>query len=258
MSQLRDAADEYLAMRRALGFKLETQGPLLLHFVDHLDRAGAETITLDLALAWAMTPTDATPVWWAKKLSVVRGFARHLHAFDPATQIPPTDVLPYRYRRSNPYLYSNTDVTALMAAASRMRRPLQAATYSTLIGLLAVSGMRIGEAIGLDRAHVDLDAGWMRVVRGKYGKSREVPLHSSTCAALDRYARQRDELCPRPQSTAFFVSTAGTRLLAANVHRAFARLRDATLPPMNGRRTPRIHDLRHSFAINTVRDWHRG
>jgi integrase/recombinase XerD len=258
MSRLREQAEAYLAMRRALGFKLETQGPLLHRFIDYLEHAGAETITIDLALAWAKTPADATAVWWAKKLSIVRGFARHLHTLDSSTQIPPADVLPYRYRRANPYVYSVADVAALMAAAYRLRRPLQAATYATLVGLLAVSGLRIGEAIGLEQAHVDSRAGWLQVVSGKYGKSREVPLHPSTCAALDRYAVLRNELAPRPRSTAFFVSTAGTRLLPANVHRTFARLvRDAELPHDPERRAPRVHDLRHSFAITTVRDWYR-
>jgi hypothetical protein len=141
MSRLREAAEDYLAMRRALGFELATQGALLLGFIDYLDRAGADRLTTDLALAWAKTPADADPVWWARKLSVVRGFARHLHNLDPVTEVPPTEVLAYRYRRSNPYLYSDTDVIALMTVAGRLPRPLQAATYATLLGLLTVSGV---------------------------------------------------------------------------------------------------------------------
>lgn len=258
MSRLREAAEDYLAMRRALGYKLETQGQLLAGFVGSLERAGAATVTIELAVAWATQPVDADPVWWSKRLSVVRGFARYLQTIDPATEVPPAQLLPYRCRRATPYLYTPAEVAALMAAAGRLASPLKAATYQTLIGLLAVSGLRVGEAIRLDRDDVDGRHGLLRIIKSKFGKSRELPLHPSTVQALHAYARQRDRLYPQASSPSFFVSTAGTRLLAANVRGTFARLvRAAGLKPRSPRCRPRLHDLRHSFAVASLLDWYR-
>lgn len=164
MSTLATAAEQYLAMRRVLGFKLEPYGRLLEDFVGYLGRMGASAVTTDLAVAWARQPTDADPRWWSRRLGVVRGFARHLQALDPANEVPPTDLLPSHQRRTTPYLYSRTDIASLLQAASRLRSPLQAATYQTLIGLLVVTGLRIGEACGLERGDVDLDAGILIVL----------------------------------------------------------------------------------------------
>jgi len=258
MSALREAAHDYLALRRALGYKLESQEPLLAGFVCYLEQAGAATVTIELAVAWATQPTDADPVWWSKRLSVARGFARYLQTVDPATEVPPAQLLPYRCRRATPYLYAPAEIAALMAAAGGLASPLKAATYQTLIGLLAVSGMRVGEAIRLDRDDVDFEHGLLRIIKSKFGKSRELPLHPSTVRALEAYARQRDRLCPKASSPSFFVSTAGTRLWAANVRGAFARLaRTVGLEPRSPRCRPRLHDLRHSFAVASLLDWYR-
>jgi len=252
VSQLRQAAEDYLGMRRALGFKLETQGQLLIGFVGFLEQERASTVTTELALAWAMKPAHADPLWWNRKLSVVRGFARHLATIDPATEVPPTDLLPCHQRRATPYLYAPTDIANLMQAAGTLASPLQAATYSTLIGMLAVTGLRVGEAIRLDQGDVDLSGRLLCIVASKFDKTREVALHPSTVHALDAYARQRDQHCPQASVGAFFVSTVGTRLLAANVRRTFTRLvRLAGLAPRSARCRPRIHDMRHSFAVNT-------
>lgn len=257
-SNLAQAADQYLAMRRSLGYKLERQGRLLLEFVGYLDDIGAETITVEVAVAWATQPVGADPIWWQRRLSVVRCFARHLTALDPACQVPPTDLLPAGRGRKTPYLYSHAEIAAVVHAAGLLAVPLQAATYQALISLLAVSGMRVGEAVGLDRAEVDLDAGLLSVLNGKHDKARQVPLHPSTVAMLGGYSTRRDRLCSTPATRAFFVSVSGTRLRVGGVDRVFTQLlamAGIRTPP--GRRRPRVHDLRHSFAVATLLDWYR-
>ena len=258
MSTLRQSAQEYLAMRRSLGYQLQTQGRLLLEFVDYLQHTGADTITVEAAVAWARQPVGAAPIWWARRLSVVRCFARHLKTLDPACQVPPTDLLLARYQRITPYLYSPSEIAALVHAAGTLAVPLRAATYQALISLLAVSGLRVGEAIRLDRGEVDPDAGLLRIVNSKFGKSRQVPVHSSTVGMLRRYTTRRDRLCPAPTTRGFFLSTTGTRLLINSVDTVFTQLLSRAgihTPP--GRHRSRIHDLRHSFAVATLLDWYR-
>jgi integrase/recombinase XerD len=258
VSALRQAAEDYLQMRRALGYKLESHGQLLARFVSYLERAQAATVTIELAVAWATEPAGTDSVWWSKRLSVAREFARHLQTLDPACEVPPAQLLPYRVRRATPYLYTPGEIGALMTAAAGLSLPLQRATYQTLIGLLAVSGLRVGEAIRLDGDDVDSRHGLLRIINSKYGKSREVPLDVSAMRALDAYTERREELCPRPSSEAFFVSTAGTRLHAANVRRVFTRLvRIVGLKPRSARCRPRLHDLRHSFAVSALLEWYR-
>jgi integrase/recombinase XerD len=258
MSPLQQALADYLSIRRALGFKLEQAEKLLAQFVAYLHDHNADAPTIDHALAWARLPADATPRWWAHRLSTVRGFAAHLHALDPRVEVPPPGLIRCGPRRATPYLYSQADLTALVHAAGTLPRPLGAATYQTLIGLLAVSGMRVGEAIRLDRDDLDADHdGLLRVLHSKFGKSRQVPLHPSTVAALRDYLQVRDELLPAPTSPALLISTAGTRLRYNNVWRTFHRLvRQAGLTARSASCRPRIHDLRHSFAVRTVLDWY--
>jgi integrase len=189
---------------------------------------------------------------------VVRGFARWLAAFDPATEVPPAGLLPARSRRADPYPYTDADIAALMAAARAIALPLKAATYETLIGLLAVTGMRVGEAIGLDRADLDQENAILTIRGAKFGKSRQVPLHPGTAGALDAYSSVRDRLCPRPASPALLISTAGTRLIYKNVHRKWLDLaRQAGLRPRSARCRLRPHDLRHRFAVVTLLGWYR-
>ncbi|MDO8477073.1 MAG: tyrosine-type recombinase/integrase [Candidatus Rokubacteria bacterium] len=257
MSALRRDLDDYLVIRRALGFKLARAGLLLADFVAHLEANEADTITTDAALAWATRPPNGASNWWAQRLAVVRSFARHLHAIDPTHEVPPPGLLPGRSHRATPYLYSDRDIAALMAAARGLRAPLRAATFETLVGLLAVTGLRIGEALRLDRDDVDLVDGVLVIRLSKFGKSREVPLHPSTVDALAAYTRERDRLCRRPVDRAFFVSTAGTRLLYCNAHLAWLDLvRRAGLQPRSATCRPRPHDLRHSFAVRTLLGWY--
>jgi len=258
MSALERRLQEYLALRRAMGFKLVGEGRLLAQFVAYLDGLGVEMVTTEAALAWATQLRDADPYWWAKRLSAVRVFARWLATVDECTEVPPVDLLlTPRVRRREPCLYSATEILALMQAAGRLRSPLRAATFQTLIGLMACTGLRTGEAMALDRPDVDLREGVLIVHRSKFGKSRQVPLHPTATAALARYTRRRDRLCPRPVVPSFLLSGAGTPLNHHNVSTTFARLLEEagiTAPP--GRPRPRAYDLRHSFAVSTLAGWY--
>jgi integrase/recombinase XerD len=257
MSALRQAVADYLAIRRAVGYKLKQEGRMLAGFIDYLEERDATRVTIDAALAWATEPSDASPNWWAQRLTVVRGFARYLKTLDADTEVPPTDLLARRADRSMPYLCSPAQLAALIEAARRLASPLRAATFETLIGLMAITGLRPGEAMRLDRDDVDLTAGLLIVRHSKLGKSRQVPLHPTTTDALSRYARRRDQLCPQPKAASFFLSGAGTRLNHTNTSRTFAGLLAAArvvAPP--GHRRPRLGDLRHRFAVDTLVTWH--
>jgi integrase len=252
---LRRELADYLTMRRALGYRLARPEKLLGQFLGYLGEVGADSVTVAHALAWARLPADGAPGWWAYRLSAVRGFATYLHTLDPAVEVIPTDLLPARHQRANPYLYSEQDIAALITAASSLRTPFRRATYQTLIGLLAVTGMRIGEAIALDRGDVDLTRGRLTVRHAKFGKSRELVIHPSTVDALRGYLHRRDRLDPAPTTAAVFVSTAGTRLAYTNVSATWQRLvRQAGLTGRSASCRPRIHDLRHSFAVRAMLD----
>jgi integrase/recombinase XerD len=259
MTGLGDALDDYLALRRSLGFKLERPGQLLAGFTGYLEAAGAPTVTTELALAWATAPAGADPSWWRGRLAAIRPFARYLAAVIPGTEVPPAGLLPGpASRRAVPYLYSPAEITALMTAAAAIRTPLRAATYQTLTGLLAVTGMRAGEAIRLDQPDVDLRAGLLTIRESKFGKSRQLPLHATTAAALAGYAALRHRHHPRPATPAFFASLTGTRLIYNNVHHTFHLLTQAAgLAPRSPQCRPRIHDLRHSFAVAHLLGWYR-
>ena len=257
MTDLRDAAADYLGVRRALGFKLIETERLLGQFLDHLDQRDVTTVTTVEALAWATSPTAATPWWWRLRLSVVRGFARHLAAFDPAAEVPPVGLIPAVAPRAKPYWFSDADVAAVMRADGGLQSPLRKATYRTLIGLLAVTGMRVGEAITLNDDDVDLDEGRVVVRGAKFGKSRELVVHPTTTEALVSYRELRQRCCLSPVTTAFFVSTVGTRLHYSNVSVVFRRLAsEAGLGSRTPGCRPTLHSLRHSFAMRTVTGWY--
>ena len=258
MTPLRQALDDYLTMRRGLGYKLERGEKLLAQFLAYLDEVGSDHVTVEHALAWARLPASADPSWWSQRLSVVRGFAAYLHTLDPAAEVPAAELLPWRRRRATPYLYTDAEIAALIAACASLRFPLRVATYGTLLGRLAISGLRVGEAIRLDRGDLDLERALLLVRDSKFGKSRELPLHATAVRALRGYLRRRQRLQPRPQAEALFVSLAGTRLRYCNVNWTFLRLvRRAGLEPRSATCRPRLHDLRHSFAVRTVLDAYR-
>lgn len=243
-------------MRRALGFKLESHGPRLLSFVGFCEDRGATTVTTDLAVQWAVSTASDHEAYQARRLDVVRIFARHLQPLDPATEVPPEDVLDRRQWRIPPYLYSPQEVTALMSAAGRLRPAIRAATWRTLIGLLAVTGMRQGEACRLGREDVDLNEETIVIEDSKFGKSRMVFLHPSAAAALRVYSRVRGEAFP--QAGTFLVNSLGRPLDRRNTPATFAQLvRTAGIQVPPGQRAPRLHDLRHVFTVATLLDWYR-
>jgi integrase/recombinase XerD len=196
-------------------------------------------------------------VWWAVRLSTVRSFARFLTALDPATEVPPAGLLPKVSYRAVPYIYSDEDIVRLRDAAGRLQPEHRADTYQSLLALIVVTGMRVGEAVSLDHDDVDLDQCLLTIRNTKFGKSRQLPLHPSTADALTNYARRRDERRPRKKALSFFTSVTGTRLLRDNVSTVFPRLvREAGIQPP-GRRSPRLHDVRHTFAAKTLMGWYR-
>lgn len=256
MTDLRSAVNDYLAVRRQLGFELKQAGQELEHYLDFMDRAGAQHVSSELALRWA-TSVSAHPYRWRRRLGVVRGFARYVSTIDPETEVPSEDLLRASLPRVAPYLYSQAEITALMAAARGLTPRLRAATFETLIGLLAVSGLRRGEALALDQADVDLRDGALHVRAGKQGKQREVPLHDSTIRALSDYSQLRDRQLPDPTTLAFFVSATGSRLSGGAFNGTFTKLiGQVGLEGASERARPRAHDLRHSFAVRTLIDWY--
>ena len=252
------ALDGYLDLRRGLGFKLARDEKLLRQFIAWAEGRGASTVTAADALAWAVLPGRDASRWQRMRLSVVRGFARYLATLDPDAEIPPSRVLPAGRRRAVPFLYSAADVTALMTQARHLRTRLRPATIATLTGLLAVTGMRIGEAIALDDADFDPARQLLLIRNAKFGRDRLLPLHPSAAAAVQDYRNLRDQAFPRPVSEALLASRTGTRLRHENVSVTFARLaRQAGLASRPGGARPRIHDVRHSFAVATLLDWLR-
>jgi integrase/recombinase XerD len=251
MTELRQHAEEYLRLRRSLGFKLTLHGPLLAHFVDYLDEAGATTITTELAISFAQLSSGVQPIVWAQRLGMVRGFARYLQAIDPATEVPPLDVFAARYQRPTPYLWQESELLDLMAEARHLRPALCALTYECFFGLLWCTGMRIGETINLGRDDVELTEGVITVREAKLGRMRLVPLQPSATSALASYAANRDRLCAQPRSRTFFVSSVGTILIPQAVLQTFHRLAVRTGLRSETKR-PRVHDLRHSFAVRAL------
>ena len=257
MTALSAAVDSYLAMRRGLGFKLVDAGWLLPDFVGYLHHNGAEHVSTELALAWATQPVNARPVWRRQRLSIVRGFAEYLRNIDPDTEVPPRDLLPARQQRIAPYFYSAADIEALMAATRFLNPPLRAVTYETFVGLLSVTGLRLGEALALNRDDLDIKH-LQLVVRQAKGGGRKVPLHDTTLRALQEYFDCVDRLFPEPVSQSVFVSIRGTRMNKDSIHATFPVLIDkAGLTGLGQRPRPRPHDLRHSYAIRQLIDWHQ-
>jgi integrase len=259
MKSLSKLLAEYLDLRRKLGFKADREEWLLRSLVSFLRTKGSAFVTTELALAWAKRPADAHPSWWASKLSVARGFAKHVSLIDARHEVPPCDLLPRYCRRTTPSIYSADEISRLLRAAREMPSrnaqglPFRRATYQTFFGLVAATGMRVGEAIRLDCSDVDWPNQLVIVRESKFRKSREIVLDDTVVRALRRYANERDCTHPRPRSPSFFVSRVGTRLIYNNVHSTFARLlRQAGIP----RAKARVHDLRHTFIVRTVLRWY--
>ena len=264
MSALRDALAKYVAIRRALGSQLGEPAVTLGHFVEFLEREGAQFITTELALRWAQQPEGVQRATWARRLSMARRFAAWLSALDPRTEVPPRGILEARRQRNKPHIFSDYEIGRLMAEAARLSSPtgLRALTLVTLIGLLAATGLRPGEALALDTPDVDLQNAVLTIRQTKFGKSRFVPVEDSTRAALAHYADRRDELCALRRTDAFLVSERGTRLQNCTVRGTFARV-SCTIglrAPAAVRRIgrgPRLQDFRHTFATRRLIEWYR-
>lgn len=258
MTALRNALADYLHLRRSLGYELRRSEKLLKQFIAFLEAAGAERVTVAHALAWACRPPGRDSDWHSQRLGVVRGFATYLQSVEIDTEVPPRDLLPWQGRRASPYLYTEPQIAALLEAAKTLNSPLRVATYQVLIGLLAVTGMRVGEVINLDRDDYDAGHGVLLIRHAKFHKTRELPLHTTTGAALNRYLDRRDRQRLGIRTPALLISPAGTRLLYCNVQWTFQRLvRHAGLVPPTRSCRPRIHDLRHCFAVRTLIDAYR-
>lgn len=256
MGELLGHVNDYLKFRRDMGFKLVREGYDLPELAAYVEATGATVLTSELAIAWARDRQCAQPITIAHRLGAARGFARYLKSIDPATEIPPLGVVDAHQQRLTPYLWSTEEIGVLLEGARQLTPELRAATFETLLGLIAVTGMRLGEAIGLNREDVNLATGVLTIRQAKFDRDRLVPLHPSATAALASYARIRDRLAPAPRSTAFFLTPRGTSLHTSSVDATFNEittkigLRTATA-------RPRIHDLRHNFAVQTLIDWHR-
>ena len=267
MISLRECLNDYLTMRRALGFSLRRPGNALRDFVTFAEKNGVQYITTALALEWAQKPVPAQPATWASRLGQVRVFARYMSALDPRTEIPPLDLLPHSPKRARPYIYTDKEVQNLMAAALNLpicpcwpaASLLKRQTYYCLIGLLSVTGMRIGEATALKLKNVDLNAGVLTIEGAKLGKSRLLPIHDSTLKSLRGYKAHRDEYLQGRYADRFFINKVGQCLDHGAVRRTFYAIsRVIGLRGKCAKQGPRIHDFRHRFAVKTLLHWYRG
>ena len=258
MTSLLTLCEDYLAFRRSLGAKLMMTHGLLLQFIAFLAQREAPFITAALALEWASKPQGVQQGWRARRLSEVRQFARYIHALDPRHEVPPQRLLPHRRQRPQPYIYSDGDIEDLIGAARDLSGRLRPRTCSTMLGLLAVTGMRSGEVVRLDRDDVDLRHGILTIRESKFGKSRLNLCHDTTVQALGDYAAWRDEHCPRPLSPAFFLNERAKRIDKTNFRMTFKTLTCQTgLRHPAASRGPRLHDLRHTFSVRTLIRWYR-
>ena len=264
MNTLRQAIDEYIGMRRNLGFKLKDTQRSLLEFAAFMEQRQAPFITEALALAWAQQPVNVQPAHWARRLSDVRIFARYRKGADPRTEIPSPGLLPFRPKRAKPYLYSDREIQDLLRAARNLsdcgeRSALRPWVYYCLYGLLSVTGLRVGEARSLELTDVDLDAVLLTVRHAKFDRVRLAPLHRSTCEVLADYiARRQHHWAGRQVSPWLFVSSRGNQLDASDIRRTFYALsRQIGLRGANDSHGPRLHDFRHRFATKTLVNWYR-
>jgi integrase len=250
---------DYLAYRRGLGFKLKGAGQVLLRFAEYADRNGHRgALTIELVLRWVRLPADASAVYLATRLQALRGFAKYRAIFDPDTEVPPSNLLVARYRRPTPYIYTEDEIAALMAAARQLppQTSLRPHTYATLFGLLACTGLRVSEALNLIRSDVDWHQGLLTIRQTKFRKSRLVPLHPSATDMLKDYAQLRDRFHPAAATEAFFITFRGTPLQLPTVGGVFGHLRKQLDWSARAGRRPRVHDLRHTFACRRLIRWY--
>jgi integrase/recombinase XerD len=257
MSGLRESVFEYLELRRSLGFRLKKDELYLRDFTDFMERRRAAHITAKLAVEWARRPASNNANYHAGRLRAVRSFARHRILSDPKTEVPAGDLLPRQRSTFQPHIFSQEEIRRILAASLR---PWGGATAFyclgryTIYGLLSVSGMRVSEALNLDVEDVDLDEGVLTICNTKFGKSRLVPVHATTIAALRNYREERDAFLAGRIAKPFFISTPGRRIIPSTLDRAFRRLtRRLGLRGASDHTGPRLHDLRHTMAVEVLR-----
>ena len=250
---------EYIAYKRKLGVQLHTEAWQLLRFAKYADKSGhTGPVTTELALKWACLPQKSSQPYQAFRVRIVRRFAKYQAIFYPKTEIPPPRILGPNYRRTEPYIYSQQEISALLGACSQLRPVdgLRPRTYATLFGLLACTGLRISEALKLSRDDVDLTNGVMLIAKTKFRKSRLVPIDISVLKVLSKYADFRDQYHPIAKSKKFFLSEKGSSLVHSTVAHTFIKLRKKLGWRTKGQRQPRIRDLRHSFACRRLLLWY--
>ena len=259
MSALQSHVDDYLRLRRMLGYDLVETGRLLHRFAAELDTAGITHITTQIAARWALAPKISAPSSVpATRYRAVRGFARYMAGIDPETEIPPAGLIRRPRSRRPPFIYTDEELLALLEQArSSIPQPLRAATMHTLIGLLAATGLRVGEALRLDRGDIDWSQGVLHIRQSKFNKSRLVPLSPSALDALERYAHLRDRERPAAPGESFFVSLRGTRVIHECVWKTFRGLCDGAGVGADSSVRPTIHDLRHRFAVRVLLSWYQ-
>ena len=256
---LAESLDDYLALRRGLGHQMADASRLLPSLVTFLQGQGLDTVTVTAALDWCQQPAPVGGVTVApRRMTAARGFARYLSGIDPATQVPPAGLVPWRQHRPEPFIYSQADIAAILAAARRLGpNPLRNLTYYTLIGLLAATGLRVGEAINLDLGDIDEREAVLTIRESKFGKSRLVPVHESTMSALVDYRTLRDTHIRSADEPSLFISGTGRRLLYQVVCQTFRGIVTDAGVGTAAARPPRLHDLRHRFAVITLLGWYR-
>lgn len=261
MKLLKKAVEDYINLRRKLGFKLVHDEYALHDFVSFLKRQHASYITTKLALQWALQRKNILPSHRAVLLGIVRRFAEYWSATDPRTEIPSRDLLPYRNKRITPYIYSNKEIVQLIEAAKKLKSPkgLRRWTHSTILGLLAVTGMRVRECVNLNNEEVDLKNGLLIIRRTKFNKSRLVPIHPSTQRVLRQYIHRRNRIFPKPKTPGFFVAETGMKLHYQGAYFMFTRHLSHSIVVRKSfnTRSPRLHDLRHTFVTQTLLRWYR-
>ncbi len=259
MKTLSQHLEDYLKLRRQLGYKMQESGLMLRSFVRFAEQKGAGVIRTKLALQWA-APPNIKPAQSGNRLGIVRRFAEHVSAYDARTEVPPQKLLPYHFCRRDPYHYTDENVCQLVQAARQINptSQIKGPTFGTVLGLLAVTGMRVSEALALDDGDIDFDQALLTIRLAKGSKSRVVPLHASTNSALRHYASIRDSVYPQRPSPAFFVWDGGDRLVYDSVNRWFLLVAcQIGLRKPGDQHGPRVHDLRHYFAIRTLLNWYQ-
>ena len=254
-----EQVQEYLKFRRSCGYQLEAPGKELMLFARYAVLTGHKgLLTTELTVRWAKLPQDADPRYWATRYDIVRRFAEYRFLFDPATEIPPKDLLGPSKQRLSPHIYSDEEIAALLQAASQLTPTdgLHPRTYVTLFGLLVSTGLRISEALNLSRKDADLNTGVLTIKETKFRKSRLVPVHASTLYVLRHYSKLRDSCHPGTRSKTFFLAEKGTSLNYRGVLYVFLKLR-RKLGWQEADKKPRIHDFRHTFAVRRLLKWYK-